>query len=142
MMDKYPRTNQIMRVVAESGAEGLTERGYALRDAARAAIEQMEDELASYRHSQGVICPACDGEREVTTFTGNAPCPECSDDAAVTKGIAPTMVAEAVRCLRNAEPLIRGWAAGPVSLAHQEVVGALRFLAATNPVNGEGSSQK
>lgn len=26
-----------------------------------------------------VPCPACDGEREVTTFTGNAPCPECGD---------------------------------------------------------------
>jgi hypothetical protein len=40
----YPKTRQIMRVVAESGVEGITERGYALRDAARAAIEQMEDD--------------------------------------------------------------------------------------------------
>lgn len=42
----YPRTRQIMRVVAEACVEGVEgERAYALRDAARAAIETMEDEL-------------------------------------------------------------------------------------------------
>ena len=44
MNNGYPKTRQIMRVMAEAAVEGLTERGHALRDAGRAAIEQMEDD--------------------------------------------------------------------------------------------------
>lgn len=44
-MSSYHRTDQIMRVVAEACVEGLTDRGFNLRDAARAAIETMEDEI-------------------------------------------------------------------------------------------------
>lgn len=44
-MSSYHRTDQIMRIVAEACVEGLTDRGFNLRDGARAAIETMEDEI-------------------------------------------------------------------------------------------------
>ena len=48
---------------------------------------------------------------------------DCAGCAADTRRIT-----EAVTRLENAEPLIRGWAEGPVSLAHQNVTEALDYL--------------
>lgn len=48
---RKPKTmaDTIMRMVAEASCEGpMSERGHALRDAARAAIEQMEDALRPF----------------------------------------------------------------------------------------------
>lgn len=55
----YERTRQIMRVVSEAMVEGSGERGFALQDAVRAAVETLEDELEVLGAKRAILERSC-----------------------------------------------------------------------------------
>lgn len=61
--NKYPRTREIMSCVTDAVNEPIRERAYALMDAARAAIEQLEDAATPPLSAGGEIDPAREADR-------------------------------------------------------------------------------
>lgn len=59
-----------------------------------------------------------------------------ASERAVARAVSPDLIAEAICRLENAEPFLRGYPAGPLTVAHQNVEEALRFLRGTKPKSG------